>query len=78
MSEKKAYDLKELAALLKAKGLIVAEEAAGEVYTTVMDWVCESATISVNPFDDVIKLARPYIDSLVLPLIDKIDGQVGN
>ncbi len=74
-AEKKAYDLKELAKKCKAKGLDVAEEAAGELYDAVKDWFKESAALSKNPFDDMVVPFLDKVDAVVLPAIDKIDGE---
>lgn len=73
----KAYDIGALGERLKAKGLDLAEGAAGIVYVEVKEWLKESAALSENKFDD---LASPFLDQLdtvVLPQIDKIDGAVG-
>lgn len=77
----KAYDLKELGLKLKAAGLPIAEEAleasAGKFYVAFKDWLTESAPLSETKVDDVIAPFYGQLDPLVLPLIDKIDGQVG-
>lgn len=73
----KAYDVKVLGEKLKGKGLNLAEESAKIVFETVIEWVEESATISPNIYDDMIKLVLPQIKKSVLAQIDKIDGQVG-
>jgi hypothetical protein len=71
----KAYDLKDLAKKLQSKGLDVAEEAAGEAYEAIKEWFTESAALSVNPFDNMVVPFLAQIDSVVLPAIDKIDGE---
>ena len=73
----KAYDLKGLLKHLENEGLNLAEDAASKVYSAVKNWATESAHISETPFDD---LAIPFfknVDEIVLPLIDKIDGEEG-
>lgn len=77
----KAYDLKALGEKLKAQGLPIAEEAleavAGKVYVSMKEWLKESAPLSETKVDDFIAPFYDQLDPLILPLIDKIDGQVG-
>jgi len=77
----KAYDLKELGLKLKNAGLPIAEEAlesvAGIVYKEMKAWLKESAPISETKMDDFVAPFYDQLDPIVLPLIDKIDGQVG-
>lgn len=77
IAAKKAYDVKELAKKCQSKGLNVAEEAAGELYKAVKEWFIESAELSVNPFDNMVVPFLAQVDAVVLPAIDKIDGEVG-
>jgi len=73
----KAYDLKELAEILKAKGMPVAEEklelAAVIVYQSVKQWVKDSAALSDSKLDDLISPFLDQLDGIVLPAIEKID-----
>jgi hypothetical protein len=71
----KAYDLKELAIKLKGKGLDIAEESVKGVYAAVKEWYIESAELSQNPFDNMVVPFISQIDAVVLPAIDKIDGE---
>ena len=77
----KAYDLKDLGLKLKEQGLPIAldalEAAGAKVYQAFKAWAKESAVISKTPIDDVVAPFYDQLDPLVLPLIDKIDGQVG-
>jgi hypothetical protein len=73
----KPYDVKELVAKCKGKGLDIAEEAAGELYAAFGEWFEESARASLNPFDDMVLMVKPQVDAVVKAQIDKIDGQVG-
>lgn len=77
----KAYDLKELGARLKAQGLPIAEEAleaaAAIVYKEFKAWAKESAPLSETKVDDFVAPFYDQLDPIVLPMIDKIDGQVG-
>lgn len=75
--EKKAYDVKALAAKLKARGLDLAEEAAMIIVEETSDWVVESAAISATPFDDVLAVVMPTLKKEVAKQVDKIDGEVG-
>lgn len=77
----KAYDLKELAKKIVASGLPglkdVAEEEALKIYQATKEWAKESAVLSANKVDDFIAPFYDQLDALVLPAIDKIDGQKG-
>lgn len=73
----KAYDLKALAEKLRGKGLPVLETTAEQVYAAVKEWYIESATLSANPIDDMGIPFIQYVDALVNPALDKIDGQPG-
>lgn len=77
----KAYDLKDLGLKLKDAGLPIALEAlessAAKTYLAFKAWGKESAALSENKIDDVVSPFYDQLDSLILPLIDKIDGQVG-
>ena len=73
----KAYDIKELVAKLKARGLDIAEEAAKIVVEETLNWTEESCTISPTPYDDILKVIIPVIKPKIMTAIDKIDGQVG-
>jgi len=73
----KAYDVKDLVSKLKDKGLEIAEDAAGLVLDSVIDWVVESSAKSPNKVDDILAplliAVKPYIHEQ----IDKIDGKEG-
>lgn len=73
----KAYDIKVLAAKLKARGLDVAEEAAKIMVEETCAWIVESSVVSENKIDDVVALGIPQLKVLALGLADKIDGQEG-
>lgn len=73
----KAYDIKVLGEKLKAKGLDMAEESVKILAESVFEWVEESASISPNIYDDLIKLAMPQIKEVVFKAVDKIDGAEG-
>lgn len=74
----KPFDFKVLAAKLKEKGLIHAEDAAESVAKEVFAWTKESAALHSNP---LVKSLVPVLITSVEPIafeaIDKIDGQVG-
>lgn len=77
----KAYDLADLGKKLAASGVPALKEfgeaEAKEVYIQLKAWLVESAALSTNKIDDMIAPFYGQLDGLVLPLIDKIDGQVG-
>lgn len=77
MEMKEAYQLKVLGEKLKAKGLDKAEEMAGEIYVELKAWLKEGAAKSATPFDDMVVPFLENLDAIVMPQIDKIDGQVG-
>ena len=68
----KAYDLKVLGARLKEKGLVELEDSAEQVYAVTKEWLKESATISKNPYDNLVSPFLDSLDTVVLPQIDKI------
>jgi hypothetical protein len=72
----KAYDIKDLAAKLKARGLDIAEDAARIVVEEACDWIVESAALSENKVDDLAALGIPQVEKLALGLVDKIDGKI--
>lgn len=77
LPEKKAYDLKDLAAKCKEKGLDVAEEGAKVLVQSVFEWVKESAALSKTPYDDMVMVVMPQLEKMALSEVDKIDGHEG-
>jgi len=75
--EKKAYDIKVLMAMYKAKGLDILEETAIMLIEETCDWIAESALISKTPFDDVAAIVMPSLKKMAIAQADKIDGKVG-
>ena len=73
----KAYDVKDLVARLKTKGLDVAEDVAKIALVEVLDWVSESAVLSNNNYDDLFIAVMPLLKTEMLKQIDKIDGEKG-
>lgn len=73
----KAYDVKDLVARLKSKGLDIAEDVAEMAIKELLDWVVESATISKNSYDNLVIAIIPMLEAEMLKQIDKIDGKVG-
>ena len=71
----KAYDLKELAKKLKAKGLDVGEEMVVVLVEETFDWAAESAVLSKNPYDDILAVVAPHLKTAALAQVDKIDGE---
>ncbi len=73
----KPYDLKDLGERLKQKGLVHAEDASKDVYETVKEWYVDSAKLSATPIDDMGIPFIGYVDGIVYPQLDKIDGVEG-
>lgn len=73
----KAYDLKDLGEKLKLAGLPEVEDLAQKAYVAVKDWLKESAIVSLNPYDNLIIGFVDSLDAVVLPELDKIDGNKG-
>lgn len=73
----KAYDIKNLVARLKTKGLDIAEDVAKVALVEVLDWISESAVVSSNNYDDLFIAVMPLLKTAMLEQIDKIDGKVG-
>lgn len=73
----KAYDLKELVKILKDNGLDVAEEAAKVLVESVFKFVEESADLSENKYDDLLKVLLPQLKKHLLEQVDKIDKKEG-
>lgn len=71
------FDIKDLVARLKLKGLDVAEEMASVIAKETFAWGKESCLLSpsvyVKPLAGVLDVIEPFVDKA----IDKIDGQVG-
>lgn len=73
----KAYEVKALLEMCKADGLDLLENELGVVYKNMKKWIQDSAALSENKIDDVIAPFIGQLDPILLPLIDKVDGQVG-
>lgn len=73
----KAYDVKDLLNRIKGDGLDLLESELGLVYKHMKDWLKASAPLSENKIDDVIAPFVDQMDPIMLPLIDKVDGEVG-
>lgn len=73
----KAYDIKDLGAKLKARGLDIAEEALIILWEETIEWVKASAAISATPYDDMAMVIMPQLDKAVRDGIDKVDGKEG-
>lgn len=73
----KAYDIKDLGAKLKDKGLDLAEDASVLVLDAVFDFLVESAQKSENKIDDLIAPILMAAKPIIKEQIDKIDGEEG-
>ncbi len=73
-----AYEVKELANELKAKGLDLAEDAVMNALEAIESWAEKSAKQGTKPIVDGVVLAvAPMLVKLAKEQADKIDGQVG-
>lgn len=73
----KPFDVQDLLARLKAKGLDAAEEVLKVVAGETLDWASESCAMHENVF---VKFGAPVIAGAkpaLMKEIDKIDGQAG-
>lgn len=73
----KAYDVKALTEKAKAKGLDLAEDAAMHLVDIVFEWLDESADLSENVYDDILKSVYPLAKAEIKKAVDKLDGEVG-
>ena len=73
----KPYDLQNLLQRCKARGLDLVEEEAKIVFHELVGWAQDSAALSPGKVDDLVALGLPELEKLVMPLIDKIDGEQG-
>lgn len=73
----RAFDVKDLVARLRARGLDLAEEAGKIVVEETLNWTEESVKLSENKFDDAALILMPTIKEAAMSAVDKIDGQVG-
>jgi hypothetical protein len=73
----KAYSIKALEQKLLEKGLPEVELLAEKVYEATKEWYSESAVLSETKVDDITLPFLNFIDNLVKPQLDKIDGQEG-
>lgn len=73
----KAYDAKDLALKLQAKGLDVAEDAAKVVLEAVVEWINESAVKSEGKIDDLLVPLMAALKPIADKEIDKIDKKEG-
>lgn len=74
----KPFDLKDLEARLKAKGMGAVEGLAEIVAVEVLDWANESCMIHPNILVKTIGVpAVAILKPLAMGAVDKIDGQVG-
>jgi len=70
-------DKAQLVAMLKAKGLDIAEDSLKELLETVLTVAEELVKKSENKYDDLLLVILPQIKPYLLEAIDKLDGQVG-
>lgn len=73
----KAYDVQDLVARFKARGLDVAEDGAKAMVEELFSWFEVSVKLSSTPFDDVALAVVPHLKKAALEAIDRVDGKVG-
>lgn len=69
----KAFDLADLGEKLKAAGLELAEENVKVLVPIMLDWIQASVALTENKFDDFFLIARPQIEAVIMPAIEKIN-----
>lgn len=72
MDEKKAFDLKDLEAKLKEKGLPQVEGLAKAAAEAVFEWIEEGVGLSPTKLDDLALVLLPSLKSMVMSKIDEI------
>jgi len=70
-------DKQALIAILKAKGLDIAEDALKDALEALFEVAEELVKKSENKYDDLLLVILPQIKPYLLEAIDKIDGQQG-
>lgn len=73
----KPFDVKDLVAKLKAKGLPVAEDVAQAAVGEFFAWAEESVKLTKNVFDDMFLPQLAAAKAAANATLDKIDGVVG-
>jgi hypothetical protein len=73
VTEKKAYDVKDLVEKLKGHGLELAEESCKVLISTTLEWVEESAKISHTPYDDIALIVMPQLKKFIFDAVEKIN-----
>lgn len=68
----KAYDLKVLVEKFKAIGLDIAEESAEKAVIVLFDWLDESADLSENIYDNLLKAVYPMAKAEILKKVEEI------
>ncbi len=71
----KPFDLAALGEELKANGLELAEESAKIAVKSVLNWIEKSVALSENKFDDFFVIARPQIEAVINPAVEKINPE---
>lgn len=69
----KPFDVKDLGEKLKAAGLELAEENVKVLLPIFLDWIEDSVKMTENKFDDFFMMARPQIEAVLMPAIEKIN-----
>jgi hypothetical protein len=67
------FELAGLLEELKGQGLELAEESAKVAVKGVLNWIEASVKMTENKFDDFFLIARPQIEAVLVPAIEKIN-----
>ncbi len=73
----KAWDITELVAALKLRGLDVAEDMATIILEESLKFVHDSVVLSDTKIDDIALPFLPMVEGPLKQLIDQINGKVG-
>jgi len=69
----KAFELSALATELKNQGLELAEESMKVAVVGIFNWIEASVKLTANPYDDFFIMARPQIEAVLNPVVEKIN-----
>lgn len=73
----KPFDVQNLMARAKAKGLDLAEDAAKMLVGETLDWTQESCLLHENPMVKGLSAVVGVLKQPAMEQLDKIDGKVG-
>ena len=71
-----AYDIKVLGKRFEAAGMAGLEQKTLEALDIMLGWIDDSARISKNLADDMVRPVLPYVRKSVVPFVDKISPDI--